>query len=439
MTKIEPVQANVLKDFKKLIGKNIPILNDVYIVPSDYFCGVKVEGGNIIELTIGKYELPNLPESISNLKSLQRLMLGYNLLKNLPESIGELKSLHTLWLERQPISTLPESIGQLQSLHTLVVNCRLKTLPESIGNLRLLQKLSLGGNGIMTLPESIGNLQSLRELSLTKNNLTSLPESIENLKSLEILYITDNQLTTLPVAFWRLKALTSLEMRDNPWNSECNRIQYGSKTVPRMLELWRHRAPITVFIDYCQEDEERYQINQMKYSLKVLPEIREVNSGKESEILDNHLFLFIATKNSINNKQCQQELMSAITHKIPIIPIKAPDIKWEDLSKLNLGKDYNISEKLGIEYDGKETGFFLTLYDHIKKYKRQINLLEPMEGRIDKQWLNTQIISDNFVNSEEFREIYRENIDQFKTLAEKFKDGQISLKQYIIKTGQILK
>lgn len=441
MTKIEPEQANVLKDFKKLIGKTIPILDDVFIKKynDNYYCGAKVESGNIIELTIGDYELATLPESISNLKSLQILSLARNSLKTLPESIGELKSLKTLYLKTQRLFTLPESIGNLQSLQTLVVNYRLKTLPESIGNLKSLQKLSLGGNSLTTLPDSIGNLQSLRELSLAKNKFTTLPESIGNLNSLEKLYLTDNQLTTLPDSLWRLKALTELDLKGNPWGSECTRLQKSSNTIPRMLELWRHRAPITVFVSYSREDEERFLIEQMKYGLKVMPEIREVYSDEESEILESHLFLFIVTKNSINNKRCQNELISSITHKINIIPLKAPDIKWEDLSNINLGMDYNMGEKLGIEFEEKNTAFFLTLYDHIMKYKRQINLLEPMEGRIDKQWLNAKIISDNFVNSEEFREFFRENIDQFKKLAEEFKDGHLSPKQYIIKTGQILK
>jgi len=437
MTKIESEQAIVLKDLKKLIGKTIPTLNELFSKKgAKNFCGVKVEGENIIELTIHKYKLTTLPESIGNLKSLQALSLNSTLLKTLPESIGDLKSLKTLWLQVQSISTLPESIGNLQSLQKLVVNNQLRTLPDSIGNLQSLQELSLGLNWLTKLPDSIGNLRSLQKLNLSRNNLTSLPESIGNLNSLEQLWLSNNQLTTLPDSLWRLKGLTEIDLRNNPWDNECSRIK--SCTIPRMLELWRQRAPITAFISYCREDEERYQINYMKYKLKVFGEIQEVYTGEESEILDSHLFLFIATKNSINNKKCQQELISAITNKIPIIPLKASDIKWEDLSEINLGMDYNLSEKLGIEFDDKDTGFF-TLYDYIKKYKRQINLLEPMEGRIDKQWLNVKIIGDNFVNSEEFRELYRENIDQFKKLAEEFKDGRLSPKQYIIKTGQILK
>lgn len=443
MTKIESEQAKFLKDLKNLVGKSIPKLDKVFILASKRFCGIKVEGENIIELTISHhYDLTSLPESIGNLKSLQKLILNSNKLVTLPESIGRLESLEILWLSDRHIKSLPDSIGNLQSLQELVIETSITTLPESIGNLQSLQKLRAHGKGsassIETLPDSIGNLQSLKELTLGVKS-SNLPESLGNLKSLEKLTLAGNQLTTLPDSLWKLKSLTVLDLRGNQWGLDVTLLKKGSKTVPRMLELWRHRIPINVFVSYSPEDEERFLINQMKVGLKTMPEIREVYSEKESEILESHLFLFIISKNSINNKKNQDELLSAISHKINIIPLKAPEIIWEELSNIDLGVDYNIGEKLGIEFEEKNTGFFLDLYDHIRKYKREVNLLEPLEGRVDKQWLNAKMISDNFVNSDEFREIYRENKEKFKELTQKFKDGQLSPREYITKTGEILK
>ena len=199
------------------------------------------------------------------------------------------------------------------------------------------------------------------------------------------------------------------------------------------------QAPITIFISYSREDEERYKIKYVIFSMKHLPEIKEVYAGDSSKISESHLIVFIATKRSITDRLCLQELASAINQNIPIIPYKTSEVDWEDLSKVNLGIDYNLSDKLGIDLDEKESMYYYTLYKHLKKYKSQIFLFDQLESRIDKQLMNVKTFSENFVNSEEFRNVYSENIDQFKQLAENFKDGQLTAIDYIVKIGEILR
>ena len=92
--KVTPEQAQALNDLEKLIGKSIPLKEDV-----EYGnFGVKIEGKNVIKLSLYHQGLSVLPESISNLKYLTYLNLAINKLSTLPESIGNLKSLKKLTL-----------------------------------------------------------------------------------------------------------------------------------------------------------------------------------------------------------------------------------------------------------------------------------------------------------------------------------------------------
>lgn len=82
--------------------------------------------------------------------------------------------------------TLPNSISNLGSLELLeLVSNQLVNLPNSIGDIKLLKVLNLWRNELTHLPDSIGNLKSLKSLQLEDNNLKSLPDSLLNMPSLE--------------------------------------------------------------------------------------------------------------------------------------------------------------------------------------------------------------------------------------------------------------
>lgn len=132
--------------------------------------GFTVKKDRIIGIGLYDCGLSALPESIGNLKCLQKLDLSNNKFKILPESICNLKSLQKLNLEGNQLSNLPESIGNLKSLQMLLLGFnQLKTLPVAICNLKSLQVLLLECNKLMIIPESIILLKSLIELDLTSN------------------------------------------------------------------------------------------------------------------------------------------------------------------------------------------------------------------------------------------------------------------------------
>ena len=170
----------------------------------------------VIMLDLRGRNLRTLPESIGNLRSLQKLYLSNNNLEHLPESIGNLRSLKTLDLSENSLQTLPDFIGNLRSLTLLdLTNNSLQTLPESIGNLHALERLYLNTNNLQTLPESIENLRALIELNLRRNNLQYLPESIGNLQDLRTLSLNRTNLQHLPDFIGNLRALKWLDLSAN--------------------------------------------------------------------------------------------------------------------------------------------------------------------------------------------------------------------------------
>jgi hypothetical protein len=460
----KPEQAKVLEELEKLIGKPIPIVHKI----QNTSFGVLVEGDKIIGLGLYKKKLLTLPESLGNLSSLQYLYLDENQITRLPESIGNLKSLKRLYLRVNKLTKLPESIGNLSSLEHLDLNDnQLTTLPESIVNLKSLQELYLGYNEITTLPKSIGNLKSLRELYLTENELTTLPESIGNLESLKELKLFQNKLsilpesigtlkllqkldlwgnklTTLPDSLRNCKNLESLELRKNLWKGEWEEIE--KYDCSKVLERCRQKAPIIIFISHSKSDEKEYKVSNLKVRLKGQKEIREVYSSGENNVLDGHLLIFIATKNSITDTRSRHELGLALTHGIGIIPIKGTDIEFEELKHLDLKVEghgyFDLSDKLGFEFDSKKTKLNKLcdeLYEYIKLYKRDFNLFDIESRKLDVERENVKAIIEELIESVEFRENLMENLTQLKAISEELRTKQISPVEYIFRTGQFFK
>jgi hypothetical protein len=457
-------QAKVLEELEKLIGKPIP--QNVYNFNNITF-GVKIEGDNIIglglykmklltlpesignlpslrELMLSENQLKKLPESVGNLKSLQDLDLGYNELTRLPVSIGNLSSLEELKLTENQLTKLPESIGHLKSLKRLrLENNELTTLPESIGNLKSLRELYLDENKVTKLPESIGNLESLKELKLFDNNLSILPESIGTLKLLQKLNLWGNKLTTLPDSLRNCKNLESLELRKNLWKGEWKEIE--EYDCQKVLEMCRQKAPITIFISHSISDEKEYNVNNLKVRLKGKKEIREVYSSGENNVSDSQLLIFIATKNSITDTQSRHELGLALTHGIGIIPIKGTDIEFEDINQLDLKEEghgyFDLGDKLGFEFDSKKTKLKKLcdeLYEYIKLYKRDFNLFDVEERKINIERENVKTIIEELIESVEFRENLMENFTQLKAISEELRTEQIYPVEYILRWIQIL-
>jgi hypothetical protein len=105
---------------------------------------------------------------LPKLRYLRVLSLGGYEIVELPSSIGDLKHLRYLNLSGAKIRSLPESISSLYNLQTLILkDCsRLIKLPEKIGNLVNLRHLDITNvNSIREMPVGIEELKSLQTLS----------------------------------------------------------------------------------------------------------------------------------------------------------------------------------------------------------------------------------------------------------------------------------
>lgn len=202
-----PDAISKLKNLKKLIFR----YNQLITLP-DWISSLY----DLEELNLNVNNLKNLPKTIGSLKGLKWLSLWKNEINIIPDSIGMLKSLEFLNLRINNISYLPETIGNLTQLKDLNLHDnKLETLPNSIGGLNSLEKLNLSWNNLLNIPRSIGSLQFLQILDIERNNLTYIPDSIGSLKSLEVLNLSDNNLEKLPETIGILPSLQILNISRN--------------------------------------------------------------------------------------------------------------------------------------------------------------------------------------------------------------------------------
>ena len=385
-------QRSILKSLEELIGKPIPIVDEI----SSQKVGVKFEGENITGLslflnnvnklpeTVGELinlkhlnlsyaRIDNLPDSLNKLVKLESLSIGGNHLTNLPKVIEHLTSLKELILFENRLSSLPKFIEGLNNLRRLdirdnelttipetllklkfleylrLANNELSALPDTIDNLKSIQELILRDNQLKVLPESIGALSSLRILDLSVNQLTRLPESIGNLQSLEELDLLGNRLEGLPESLANLSSLKKIDVYGNPWKGEWKAIEEGEKKnyLPLIFNLCLKLNGIIVFISHAWDDQKQYRIIDMKKKLEISEKIHEVYVCEEDliggiwefmaeNVPKSQILLFIATPNSIKSAPCKFELSLANRYGIKILPLRGKDIEWDDLKNIAL-------------------------------------------------------------------------------------------------------
>eukprot|EP00775_Hariotina_reticulata_P004492 gene4492-4745_t len=151
--------------------------------------------------------LKDLPEELSNLIHLTRVVLDNNLLRHMPNVILGLPSLAVLMASHNSITYLPDTLGKAQRLQVLIVHMnQLMQLPDSISsltNLRALgttactslRLLDCSHNMMNKLPGGLTALSRLRSLKLTHNKLSRVPtDELQQLQFLEELQLAGNNI-----------------------------------------------------------------------------------------------------------------------------------------------------------------------------------------------------------------------------------------------------
>jgi Leucine-rich repeat (LRR) protein len=166
-------------------------------------------------------------------------------LQSLPDSIGGLTKLRELTIDNDKECSmnpaLPETIGNLRALEKLVLYgaqdprpvghhygpqpTERHNFPSSMSRLKNLTYLDLGRNGLEEVPSFIRNLPNLRELGLEWNmKLTTVPEFLTSLRELRTLRLEANDFEDLPDFLNELPNLTEITLGYN-----CKITQNGSK------------------------------------------------------------------------------------------------------------------------------------------------------------------------------------------------------------------
>ncbi|XP_035833234.1 disease resistance protein RUN1-like [Helianthus annuus] len=109
--------------------------------------------------------IPELPNDLHQLQSLEKLRLSMEKIKCLPDSICMLKRLMSLDLSGcRSLQDIPNSICKMESLRDLYLQfcIQVEKLPKEFGDMKRLNKLNIVGAGIRHLPYSIFQLKGLR-------------------------------------------------------------------------------------------------------------------------------------------------------------------------------------------------------------------------------------------------------------------------------------
>jgi Leucine-rich repeat (LRR) protein len=196
-------------------------------------CGIS--GLRKLEVNNSPY-CTSLPDSISNLESLDWLGVSLCGVYSLPpaltgclklhhvtlgptkvarplelDTLWSLKRLHSVALVDRFLTVLPPDIGQLTALNSLILKVRsLADIPGQ--HLRGLECLTLMIVEAEEMPEAVTTLTHLTSLELYCESLLRLPSGLGALVGLQHLVIEAERLEALPASITALTALTSITL-----------------------------------------------------------------------------------------------------------------------------------------------------------------------------------------------------------------------------------
>lgn len=153
---------------------------------------------NIWELVLTHNGLVDIPQTVLQLRTVQRLFLGNNVIRSIPIEISQIYTLHNIDLSFNQITSIPVEIFKLPALSSLKLSHnQIQALPELTWSCPHIRTLHLDNNQLSEIPISlISNLPELWDLDLSNNQIQSLP--IVSNTNLKHLFVSHNKLTHIP-------------------------------------------------------------------------------------------------------------------------------------------------------------------------------------------------------------------------------------------------
>ncbi len=198
---------------------------------TDFTGPIPEEFGQLISLKEMYFEnnaFTFLPDVFTNMTDLEIFIIKNNSIANpnsfqglFPSTITTLSNVKVLNIANVEISgSIPTDVSNMTSLEEIVLQIDLSgSIPSSFGSLSKLKTMALNSNDSLSgsIPNMFSGMDSLKSLSLGSNNLSgSIPTSIGNLKSIESISLRDNQLTgSIPDVFLNLSKLELLKLELN--------------------------------------------------------------------------------------------------------------------------------------------------------------------------------------------------------------------------------
>ncbi|XVF65334.1 hypothetical protein PTKIN_Ptkin09bG0239600 [Pterospermum kingtungense] len=198
-------------------------------------------------------KLSNLPEHLSKMEALRKLIVSGSAITELPNSIALLKKLEDLSLyrlgEELPSESCFSFFSSCTSPKTNVSSSLL--LPESFHHLSSLKNLDLSECNLSDNEISLdfGSFHLLRSLNLGGNKFCNLPAGISCHPSIKILVLNNcrnlRSLTELPKNLWSVEAkqCTSIERYPNLSNLDSVRfIRFSNSQETNEIQWWDFRS-----------------------------------------------------------------------------------------------------------------------------------------------------------------------------------------------------
>lgn len=172
---------------------------------------------SVVELTLSRMDLEELPELVFACKNLLRLDLSHNRLADLPDRFADLPLLTRLNLQDNLLTELPDSMAKLSQVEQAHLQAnQLRSLPTWINEWKAIRSLRLDHNPVKLLPEGLGGCVHLAELSLREAQLQDLPDALFSLEQLNYLDLRYNEFRQLPRKLGGMPALREVLLTGNP-------------------------------------------------------------------------------------------------------------------------------------------------------------------------------------------------------------------------------